>query len=218
MAKLTKFSFIAKNRNGSGYNLKPSQIADADLKRMAGTFNRRMYELEKAGMQQESVMYRMVEKYAIDKASPFYNVKVDKGTIRLRTDVQNLDAKERAEYIQIMRGMFESKTGTVRGSKKIQQKRYETFKEHLDEKSETAKNLTEDEYRKIWKAYRNNVKGSKDDHYGSQTIVHLIEDTKFAKLSVKDIEQAMETLNQAEREEDAYSQIVNDNPFIVQDI
>ncbi len=218
MGKLTKLGFLAKNRNGSGYLRKPSQISDVDLKRMAGTFNRRLYELEKAGLQQESAMYRIIEKYAIDKNSSMYNVKYDKGTIRLRTDVQNMSAKERAEYVQIMRNMLVSKTGTVSGTRRAQKKAYESFKENLDDDSTEAKNLTEEEYRKVWKAYRKNVKPGKNDHMGSQTIVHLLEDTKFRKLSQRDIDQAMRTIKQAESGEEAYTKILQDNPFIVQDI
>ena len=218
MGKLTKLGFLAKNRNGSGYLRKPSQISDVDLKRMAGTFNRRLYELEKAGLQQESAMYRTIEKYAIDKNSSMYNVKYDKGTIRLRTDVQNMSAKERAEYVQIMRNMLVSKTGTVSGTRRAQKKAYESFKENLDDDSTEAKNLTEEEYRKVWKAYRKNVKPGKNDHMGSQTIVHLLEDTKFRKLSQRDIDQAMRTIKQAESGEEAYTKILQDNPFIVQDI
>lgn len=218
MGKLTKLGFLAKNRNGSGYLRKPSQISDVDLKRMAGTFNRRLYELEKAGLQQESAMYRTIEKYAIDKNSGMYNVKYDKGTIRLRTDVQNMSAKERAEYVQIMRNMLVSKTGTVSGTRRAQKKAYESFKENLDDDSTEAKNLTEAEYRKVWKAYRKNVKPGKNDHMGSETIVHLLEDTKFRKLSQRDIDQAMRTIKQAESGEEAYTKILQDNPFIVQDI
>ena len=218
MSKLTKLGFLAKNRNGTGYLRKPSQISDVDLKRMAGTANRRLYELEKAGLQQESAMYRTVEKYAIDKNSSMYNVKYDKGTIRLRTDVQNMSAKERAEYVQIMRNMFESKTGTVSGTRRSQKKAFESFKKNLDDDSTVAKNLTEDDYKKVWKAYRKNVKPGKNDHMGSETIVHLLEDTKFAKLSPRDIDQAMRTINQAESGEEAYTKILRDNPFIVQDI
>ena len=88
----------------------------------------------------------------------------------------------------------------------------------MDDESETANDLTQEEYAKVWKAYRQNVKLDKGEHYGSDVVVQLIEDTKFAKLSKSDLDKAMKILNQADRAEDAYTKIINENPFIVQDI
>lgn len=215
---LRKNRFLAKNLIGGGYLLKPSQIEDVDLKRMAGTANRRLYEMEKQGLQHESDMYTTVEHYAIDKASPLYNVKMDRGTIRFRTDFKNMDSKTRAEYVKTLRNFLGSKTGTVSGTKRTQRKRFESFKKNLDDDSKTANDLTEAQYKKVWKAYRQNVKLDKGEHYGSQTVVHLIEDTKFAKMSKKDINKAMKILNQAESEAAAYKEIIDDNPFLVQEI
>lgn len=215
---LRKNRFLAKNRSKGGYLLKASQIEDVDLQRMAQTINRRLYELEKHGLQHESDMYSTIEHYAVDKASPLYNVKVDKGTIRIRSDVKNMDPKTRAEYVRTMRNILSSKTGTVSGTERIQRKRFESFKKDLNDDSRTAKDLTQAQYKKIWKAYRQNVKLDKNEHFGSQTIVHLIEDTKFAKMSKKDINKAMKILDQAESEEAAYKEIINDNPFLVQEI
>lgn len=215
---LRKNRFLAKNRLTGGYLLKASQIEDVDLQRMAGTINRRLYELEKNGLQHESDMYSTIEHYAVDKASSLYNVKVDKGTIRIRSDVKNMDPKTRAEYVRTMRNILSSKTGTVSGTERTQRKRFESFKKDLNDDSRTAKDLTQAQYKKIWKAYRQNVKLDKNEHFGSQTIVHLIEDTKFAKMSKKDINKAMKILDQAESEEAAYKEIINDNPFLVQEI
>lgn len=215
---LRKNRFLAKNRSKGGYLLKASQIEDVDLQRMAQTINRRLYELEKHGLQHESDMYSTIEHYAVDKASPLYNVKVDKGTIRIRSDVKNMDPKTRAEYVRTMRNILSSKTGTVSGTERIQRKRFESFKKDLNDDSRTAKDLTQAQYKKIWKAYRQNVKLDKNEHFGSQTIVHLIEDTKIAKMSKKDINKAMKILDQAESEEAAYKEIINDNPFLVQEI
>ena len=215
---LRKNRFLAKNRSTGGWLVKASQIEDVDLQRMAGTINRRLYELEKNGLQHESDMYATIEHYAVDKSSPLYNVKVDKGTIRIRSDVKNMDAKTRAEYVRTMRNILSSKTGTVSGTKRTQRKRFESFKKNLDDDSETANDLTQDEYAKIWKAYRQNVKLDKGEHFGSQTVVHLIEDTNIAKLSKRDLNKAMKIMNQAESEADAYKKIINDNPFLVQEI
>ena len=215
---LRKNRFLAKNLTGGGYLLKPSQISDVDLKRMAGTANRRLYELEKQGLQHESDMYSTVEHYAVDKSSNLYNVKQQKGTIRFRTDVDKMDSKTRAEYVNTLRGFLGSKTGTASGTKRTQRKRFETFKKNLDDESETANDLTQEEYAKVWKAYRQNVKLDKGEHYGSDVVVQLIEDTNLAKLSKSDLDKAMKILNQADRAEDAYTQIINENPFIVQDI
>lgn len=152
-------------------------ISKEEIKKKAKKVSNSLYRLEKAGVQNESAMYRTIERYAIDKNSKYYNVNLEKGTIRPTRNLDNMTRKELYRYNEILDNILKSQTRTVTGTKKAIKKSYEAF---LNSTVHNAvPDLTFDKYNEIFKIYREQVADDKKSHFGSQVVLDLIENTNI---------------------------------------
>ena len=102
------------------------------VKKMVSKLNQRLARLEKSGLAMDSKEYRTIMHYAVDKNDRHYNVDIQKGTIRLTTDLtQFKTAKEWNAYVGILENIDAAKTSGVRGTKEAIKKAQEKLKEKL---------------------------------------------------------------------------------------
>lgn len=163
-------------------------ISKEEIKKKAKKVSNSLYRLEKAGVQNESAMYRTIERYAIDKNSKYYNVNLEKGTIRPTRNLENMTREELYRYNEILDNILESETRTVSGTRKAIKKGYETFLNSTAHAS--APDLTYDKYREIFKIYRTQVADDKKSHFGSQVVLDLIENTDIYTLTADQLADA----------------------------
>lgn len=169
------------------YTLKPSQFTDQDIKDLAKGVNDRLYKLEKAGLQEYSQEYKQIEKYAVQGYLNMYNVNLDKGTIRVTADMSRIDERDKAKYIRTLQNIMAAKTSTISGTRKAMKKAYKSFMKRPDIKK-SAPNLTEKQYKDIWKAYRDKVKPNKKERLGSDVVLDFI--SSISQLGYYDISSA----------------------------
>lgn len=169
------------------------------VKKMVSKLNQRLARLEKSGLAMDSKEYRTIMHYAVDKNDNKYVVDVQKGTIRLTTDLTRFTtAKQWNDYVSTLEKIDAAKTSGVRGTKEAIKKAQEKLKEKLRIRpgSLKYKDIDYDKYRKIWEIYRNNVTDSRKQKQESDTIFNILAQEKgFYDLSEDQIAEALKYAN-----------------------
>lgn len=194
-----------ESKAGSVFKVKPSEITQKDINYMVNVINKRLYNLEKKGFTESSREYRTIEEYAT-AGSPFYNVDLKKGTIRVKSSLKSFKGRDKEKFINTLRNIMLAKTSTVAGTKKTQKASYETFikKYNFDKSS-----LTEKKYKDIWNIYKDKISQDKKDKFGSDKVISMIEYGSFAELTPDEMENALDYMANYEYDLDAYEDWLN---------
>lgn len=168
------------------YNVTAGKVTKQELNYLVKVANRRLAALEKAGLEETSNIYVTVEKYANSTArkdSFMYNVNKEKDTIRLSQKTRGLTSEERAKLVNVARNIIKAKTSTVKGTKEVGHKRYKTF---LKNNNISPDRLSEEQYSKMFKIWRENISGDKKERFDSKTFKNLIVKTNIANVMTMD--------------------------------
>ena len=213
------------------YDVKASQISKAAFKTLVKQANERLRQIEKRGLQAESKEYQLVKYYAEEKTATrgaIYNVDKKTGRIRFSSDLQkfmnegeafNRASDRRAYFINTLRNFLNAETSTVSGIKRVKKAAFETFKSHynkgfrasiaahnaaLPEGEEPLKvrDLTEKDYFNFWKMYRDNFSDTKNDKYGYNTMITLLENSAIMALPPDTIQNVMEFAESTRKDAD----------------
>lgn len=93
--------------------------------------NRRLRDLERAGLSSSSNAYRYVERLAYDREKDSTTTLSETGKIKFRTDIKNMSEKELKKQLAILETFLTSKTSTIGGINRKYKKAYETFKNNV---------------------------------------------------------------------------------------
>lgn len=168
----------------------PTDRLKQELKQKVKKVNDSLYRLEKAGIQDESREYQLIEHYALDKNSPYYNVNLDTGAIRATTDLSRFKTPEELyKYMEVLNNILNSQTRTVSGTRAAMNKAYQTFKKSILHQERPE--LSYDQYTNIFKIYRTKVNPDRKDKAGSDTVMELIRNTNLYDMDDDDIETAL---------------------------
>lgn len=176
------------------FDRKPSSFSEAEIKKLVKVMNDRLYKLEKTGQDDFSVLYNNIEKYSknqIDNKGIFNITKG--GKPRITSDLSRFGStmKERYENISRLLGYLTSKTSTATGTKEVMKRRYETFKNNPDIKGH---DITLEQYKEIWTAYRKYVKEDMKEKYGSDVVLSAIKEG-FYDMNSSQLMKAMKYVN-----------------------
>lgn len=185
------------------YDITPSEITNKDIAYMANVINKRLYNLEKSGLTEQSNEYQIIEKYAMKGAISF-NVNMEKGTIRVKTSDKGLKGREREEFVNVLRNIMRAKTSTVKGTKEAQKKRYEGF---LESEGKTKKELPRKKYDDIWKAFRKANKDREEKYHYSLALA-LMDDEGFRSLTSDQMDVALEYMSNYENPLDGLNNFI----------
>lgn len=202
--------------NYVSYDIKASNITDAQIKRMAKLANDRLYKLEKSGMSEYSREYQLVEHYAVgDPAGKgsIYNVNEEKGRIRFTSSTRGMTQEERSYYINTMRNFLNAETSTISGTRKAIDTAFQTFKENHGSK---LPDLTVDQYQNLWKTYRESVLPDRMSHEAYNAYLHLIENTNLYELSQDQLDMAVKYIADSTENTTVgiVGQVMDNLPFI----
>ena len=190
------------------YNIPPSKVRDAELKRLVKRANDRLYKLEKAGVTDKSREYRTVEHYAVGnpKGKGFiYNVDQEKGRIRFTSSTfikgsdgrrRKMTTEERSYLINTVRNFLNAETSTISGTKKAFSRAYMTFMQNNGKRS----SMSEADYEKMWKIYHDMALRDRLDNQGYNAFMTLMTQTDLYMLDESQIEIAMDYLLNSEKE------------------
>ena len=187
-----------KGANGNLYKVTASNVKASEVKWMATTINRRLRAIEKAGLQESSNEYNIIQKYATGEPNgkgSIYNVNWETGAIRITSSTRGMTGEEKAYLITTMRNILKSKTFTVRGTKQAKMKAWKTFLKTADLDQEQ---LSFDKYNEMWKLFRQNVDPDRKDHLASQAVVRILKDTNFYEMTLNDMERSFQYLATSE--------------------
>lgn len=166
------------------FDKKPSSFTKDEINKLVKGVNDRLYKLEKAGLAQESRAYQNIMRYAMG-GDPAYNVDLQRGTVRLTQDMSRFKTKqEMYDYINRAQQILSNQTSSVGGTNKAIKKAYESFIKNPQMYSISRDgrlmpvSLSLDEYRNIWKAYKDNVEPDEKGKYESQTVIDFIHATR----------------------------------------
>lgn len=166
------------------FNKKPSTFTKEEFNKLIKGVNDRLYKLEKAGLAQESKAYQNIMRYAMG-GDPAYNVDTEKGTVRLTQDMSRFKTKQELyDYINRAQQILSNQTSSVGGTNRAIKKAYETFMKNPQmytisrEGKMIPLQLSLEEYRNIWKAYKSNVEPDEKGKYESQTVIDYIHATR----------------------------------------
>lgn len=180
------------------YKIQPSRVRDEEIKRLVKRANDRLYKLEKAGLQDVSREYREVEHYALtDPAGKgdIYHINPARATIRFTSDTRGMTGAEKAYLINTVRNFLNAKTSTISGTRAAVKSAYETFMS----KPERGKiDMTQDQYLRAWKAYRDVVQKDKLDHKGYNVFMELIENTNLYQMTSDQMDEVLSYINKSE--------------------
>lgn len=192
-AKRERKAEEAAARREQGLPEKPYEPTDRlkkEMKAKVKKINDSLRRLEKAGVQDESREYQIIEHYALDKNSPYYNVNLDTGAIRVTGDFSRFDTPEELyKYNNVLNNILNSKTRTVTGTRDAMDKAYKTFLESAMHKDRPE--MSYDQYTNIFKIYRTKVNPDRKDKAGSDIVVQMIRNTNLYEMDDDDIEAAM---------------------------
>lgn len=182
------------------YDIKPSQVTDEEIRKMAKLANDRLYKLEKSGMSEYSREYKFVNHYATGDPNgkgKIYNVSDDYKRIRFTSTSKGMTQQERSYYVNTLRNFLRAETSTVSGTKKAINTAFETFKE---KHGENIPNLTQEEYANYWKTYRLMVQQDKYDHRGyNAAYLELIESGKLYDITQDQLEEAIKYIEESKQ-------------------
>ena len=187
-----------KGANGNLYKVTDSNVKASEVKLMDTTINRRLRAIEKAGLQESSNEYNIIQNYATGEPNgkgSIYNVNWETGAIRITSSTRGMTGEEKAYLITTMRNILKSKTSTVRGTKQAKMKAWKTFLRTADLDQEQ---LSFDKYNEMWKLFRQNVDPDRKDHMASQAVVRILKDTNFYEMTLNDMERSFQYLATSE--------------------
>lgn len=216
------------NMSRKVFDKKPSEFTDADIRHLVKGVNDRLYKIEKAGLTQESKTYQTIMKYAAENDLNMYNLDLEKDIVRVTGDLSRFpDNQSKYEYIRRLQEIMSNQTSTVGGTKKAIKKAYESFLKNpkmmtmdADGKIQPI-HISLEEYKKIWKAYKNNVEPDENGKYESDDVIDFMHATKFMgynDIPDESLEAAFRYYNQEkDRYQDMYSFLI-DNPNVFSDM
>lgn len=217
------------------FNKKPSEFSDEDIRHLVKGVNDRLYKLEKAGLAEYSKTYQNIMKYATS-GDPMYNLNIDKGTVRATQDMKRFKTdQEKYDYIRRLQEIMSNKTSTVGGTNEAIKKSYETFNKNPqllkrveDTDAEGNKvihmvplDISMEEYKKIWKAFKDNVQPDKDGKWESQTVIDFIHATRemgFYDIPEDMVGEAFRYYDQTKGQYDDMYAMLIDNPGVFSDL
>ena len=204
------FKFTEGSQGYKKFKVKAKDVKEKEVKWLVKTLNKRLYNLEKYGLQSSSQEYRNIEHYAISEPSgkgKMYNVNYETGTIRITSDLSRFKTREELTYfINTLRNIYQAKTSTTKGTKASMNKAYKKF---LETTGRTKSEVPFNKYGEIWKTYREVVSEEKKSKAGSDIVVELITNTNFYDLSMEEISETMEYINNFEEPYEALDFIVD---------
>ena len=168
---------------------------EAEIRKLVKKVNDSLYRLEKAGVQNMSNEYQLIEYYAIEKDSPYYNVNLKQGTIRATKDLKRIGTK-RADlyrYKNVLEGILEADTRTVTGTREAIKKSYDWFLKEQKEGGLLQNNpkMDFDNYKRVFQIYREKVNPDRKDHAGSAMVLAILNSTNMYQISKSGIERAL---------------------------
>lgn len=196
---------VDSKKGYSVFKIKPSEITQKDINYMVNVINKRLYNIEKKGYTESSREYRIIEEYAT-AGSPFYNVDLKKGTIRVKTSLKSFKGREKEKFINTLRNIMLAKTSTVAGTKESLKGAYNTF---IKKYGFDKKVLTREKYGAIWQLYKDKIRADKKDKFGSDKVISMIEYGSFAELTPDEMENALDYMANYEYDLDAYEEWLN---------
>lgn len=181
------------------YDIKASKVTDQEVKRMTKLANDRLYKLEKTGQDEYSREYQLVEHYAIGDPNgkgSIYNVSDDKKRIRFTSSTKDMTTEERSYYVNTLRNFLRSETSKVSGTKEAVSKAYQSFKS--GKLKSAVENISEDEYKRLWKTYRESALPDKISHEGYNAFIEMVKLTNLYQLSDDQMAQALDYVHSSE--------------------
>lgn len=181
------------------YDIKASKVTDAEVKRMAKLANDRLYKLEKSGQSEYSREYQLVEHYAVGDPNgkgSIYNVSDDNSRIRFTSSTKDMDTEERSYYVNTLRNFLRAETSKVSGTRSAVSQAYESFKS--GKMKDAVENMTEEEYKRLWKTYRDSSLPDKLSHEGYNAFIEMIKITNLYQLSEDQMQQALQYIHESE--------------------
>lgn len=217
------------------FDKKPSEFTPDDIRHLVKGVNDRLYKLEKSGLADYSKTYQNIMKYA-SSGDPMYNLNLDKGTVRATSDMSRFKTdQERYDYIRRLQEIMSNQTSTIGGTNQAIQKAYETFQKNpqllisrkdVDEEGNEITVLVRlpislEEYKAIWKQYKENVKPDEEGKWESQTVIDFIHGTRqmgYYDIPEDRISEAFKYYVENKDEyEDMYAMLI-DNPDIFSEL
>lgn len=202
LPKRRKKQLFRQKKGSQGYKIydvKAKDVTEKDIKWLVKTLNKRLYNLEKKGLEDISQEYRAIKHYATSEPKgkgKMYNVDYEKGTIRITSDLSRFQSQEEKTYfINTLRNIYKAKTSTATGTKAVLK---ESYKKFLETTEKTSKEVPFEKYSDIWKTYREVVSEAKKEKSASDVIIELITNTNFYDLSTEEMVEAMEVMNNYE--------------------
>ena len=199
------FNLYDFNENKYGkkiFKKKPSTFTVEEIKQLVKGINDRLYKIEQKNMQLDSNLYRNLMKYANKQKDDngIFNVSED-GRIRITSNIKRIsgsDNNEKYENIRNIQGYLAAKTSTVGGTNKAIKQAYQTFVERPDIKYYAKQKPTLEEYKNLWRTYREQVSQDKKDILGSDVVLDLVKSVKFYDLPQSQLEKAFKYTDQIE--------------------
>lgn len=181
------------------YDIKAHEVSDEDIKRMAKLANDRLYKLEKSGMSEYSREYQIVEHYAVGEPNgkgSIYNVSDDLERIRFTSSTKGMNSDERRYYVDTLRNFLRAETSTITGTRNALNQAYNTFMKNSITKN--IPDLTVDQYKRLWKTYRESVMPDRMAHEGYNAFIEMVRTTNLYQLDDEQMFQAMNYINEAD--------------------
>lgn len=198
-------NLLSYNVTEGGYkqfDIVPSQVTEAEFKRLVKRANDRLYKLEKRGLTEKSREYRLVEHYAISDPNgkgSIYNVTMTDGSptrIRFTSSLKGLNSKEKAYLVNTVRNFMLAETSTISGTKKAFNRAYQTF---INKPGRSKiSNITQEQYEKIWSVYRDMVEQDLLGSKGYNVFMELVENTNLYELEEDQIRASLSYISDSE--------------------
>lgn len=185
------------------YDITASKVSDEEIKKLAKLANDRLYKLEKSGQDEYSKEYQLVKHYADGDPNgkgSIYNVSKKPGEknpdrIRFTSSARGMTTEERSYLVTTLRNFLRAETSTVTGTKNMAKQALATYKKN---NRNAPKDMTYQQYQKLWKAYREVVIPDKESHEAYNAFITMMETTDLYQLSQDQIEQAMKYIKTSE--------------------
>lgn len=181
------------------YDIKAHEVSDEDIKRMTKLANDRLYKLEKSGMSEYSREYQIVEHYAVGEPNgkgSIYNVSDDMERIRFTSSTKGMNSDERRYFVNTLRNFLRAETSTITGTRNALNQAYNTFMKNSITKN--IPDLTVDQYKRLWKTYRESVMPDRMAHEGYNAFIEMVRTTNLYQLDDEQMFQAMNYINEAD--------------------
>ena len=163
------------------FETKASKVTPQELKKLVKGLNDRLYKMEKTGWAEDSQIYSNLTRYMKEQfksgKSGIFNQTKD-GKVRISSDISKfgITQEEVTKNINYLRNYLTAKTSTSTGTRQVMYNRYKSFIKRPDISN---KNITFDQYREVWKTYRDHVSEDSKEKYGSDVVLSAIKEFDF---------------------------------------